>query len=136
MYLLDTDTIIYSLKGKREVVKNLRLYAAEPKAISVITYGELVYGAWKSQQVAKNLAKIHRLRDIFPIVELSCSIMDTFGNLKANLNSNGIVVDDFDLLIGSTALAMGYSVVTNNEKHFSKIPDLSLENWTHNPIEK
>jgi len=136
MYLLDTDTIIYSLKGKKEVVKNLQLHAKEPKAISVITYGELLYGAWKSQQIAKNLAKIHRLRDIFPIIELSCSIMDTFGNLKAKLNNNGIVVDDFDLLIGSTALAMGYSIVTNNEKHFSKIPDLSLENWTHNPIKK
>jgi len=43
---------------------------------------------------------------------------------------NGEVVDDFDLIIAATAITMGYSVVSNNEKHFSKIHDLSLENWT------
>lgn len=130
MYLLDTDTIIYSLKGIPAVVENMRLHATDPKAISVITYGELIYGAEKSQQKAKNLAKVRRLREIFPVIELSCSIMDTFGNLKARLNRQGTVIDDFDLIIAATAITMGYSVVSNNEKHFSKLPDLSLENWT------
>jgi len=130
MYLLDTDTIIYSLKWIPAVVENMRAHAADPKAISVMTYGELVYGAEKSQQIAKNLAKVHRLREIFPVIELSCSIMDTFGGLKAGLSHRGEAVDDFDLIIAATAITMGYSVVSNNEKHFSKIHDLSLENWT------
>jgi len=130
MYLLDTDIIIYSLKGVPAVVENMRAHAADPKAVSVITYGELVYGAEKSQQTANNLAKVHRLREIFPIIELSCSIMDTFGSLKANLNRQGNVIDDFDLVIAATAITMGYAVVTNNDKHFSKLPDLSTENWT------
>ncbi len=130
MYLLDTDTIIYSLIGIPAVVENMRAHAADPKAISVITYGELVYGAEKSQKISQNLAKAHRIREIFPVIELSCSIMDTFGNLKAELGRNGEVVDDFDLIIAATAITMGYSVVSNNEKHFSKIHDLSLENWT------
>lgn len=130
MYLLDTDTIIYSLKGIPAIVENMRAHAADPKAISVITYGELVYGAEKSQKISQNLAKVHRIREIFPVIELSCSIMDTFGSLKAELGRNGEVVDDFDLIIAATAITMGYSVVSNNEKHFSKIHDLSLENWT------
>ncbi len=130
MYLLDTDTIIYSLIGIPAVVENMRAHAADPKAISVNTYGELVYGAEKSQKISQNLAKAHRIREIFPVIELSCSIMDTFGNLKAELGRNGEVVDDFDLIIAATAITMGYSVVSNNEKHFSKIHDLSLENWT------
>jgi tRNA(fMet)-specific endonuclease VapC len=130
MYLLDTDTIIYSLMGIPAVVENIRAHAADPKAISVITYGELVYGAEKSQKISQNLAKVHRIREIFPVIELSCSIMDTFGSLKAELGRNGEVVDDFDLIIAATAITMGYSVVSNNEKHFSKIHDLSLENWT------
>lgn len=130
MYLLDTDIIIYSLKGNKKVVDNIRLHADSPKAISVITYGELVYGAKKSQQMENNLAKVHRLREIFPIVQISCAIMDTFGSLKAKLNSKGTVVDDFDLLIAATAKTIGYCVVSNNEKHFSKIPGLMLENWT------
>lgn len=130
MYLLDTDTIIYSLKGKPEVVENIRSHADTPKAISVITYGELVYGAQKSQHIEKNSAKIHRLREIFPVIDLSCAIMDTFGSLKAELNRKGTGVDDFDLLIAATAMTMGYCVVSNNVKHFSKIPGMQLENWT------
>ncbi len=130
MYLLDTNTIIYSLIGIPAVVENMRAHAADPKAISVITYGELVYGAEKSQKISQNLAKVHRIREIFPVIELSCSIMDTFGSLKAELGRNGEVVDDFDLIIAATAITMGYSVVSNDEKLFSKIHDLSLENWT------
>ena len=129
MYLLDTDVIIYSLKGNQVVVDNIRDHADCPKAISVITYGELVYGAKKSQQVATNLAKIHRLREIFPVIELSCAIMETFASLKADLSRKGNIVGDFDLLIAATAVSTGYSVVSNNEKHFSKIPDLAYENW-------
>jgi tRNA(fMet)-specific endonuclease VapC len=129
MYLLDTDIIIYSLKGNRVVVNNIQDHADCPKAISVITYGELVYGAKKSQQVAANLAKIHRLREIFPVINLSCAIMDTFAGIKADMSRNGNIVDDFDLLIAATAVSIGYSVVSNNEKHFSKIPDLPYENW-------
>ena len=71
----------------------------------------------------------NRIREIFPIIELSCSIMDCFGLLKAQLSKQGLTVDDFDLLIGSTAITYGYTLVTNNEKHFSKIPDLSFVNW-------
>lgn len=130
MFLLDTDILIYSLKGVEEVVENFRRHAASPKAISVISYGELVYGAEKSAQRAANLAKVHRLREIFPVLEVSCAVMDTFGTLKADLGRAGVAVDDFDLLIGSTALTFGYCLVSNNERHFSKIPDLTLQNWS------
>ena len=130
MFLLDTDTIIYSLKGVPEVMEKFRANATSPKAISVVSYGELIYGAEKSQHRNKNLAKIHRLREIFPIIDISCAIMDTFGSLKADLSRQGKIVDDFDLLIAATALSLGYCVVSNNEKHFRKIPGLELQNWT------
>ena len=130
MYLLATDTVIYSLKGDPHVVRNLRLHATEPMALSVITYGELLYGARKSKNLAKNLAKIHRLREIYPIIEISCAIMDTFSLIKADLSSAGRIVDDFDLLIGATALNHGYRIITNNVKHFNIIPDLKVINWT------
>lgn len=130
MFLLDTDIIIYSLKGVPAVIENFANHASDPKAISVITYGELIYGAEKSEHTSKNLSKVHRLREIFPVIDVSCAIMDTFGDAKATLSRQGITVDDFDLIIGATAITLGYSVVSNNEKHFSKIPDLSLENWT------
>lgn len=129
MYLLDTDTLIYSLKGDQTVVDNFRRHAEDPKAVSVITYGELVFGASSSQRVTENLAKVHRLKEVFPVIDVSPAIMETFGTLKADLRKNGTPVDDFDLLIGATALTLGYRVVTNNERHFSKIPGLDVVNW-------
>ena len=130
MYLLDTDTIIYALKGHRTVKKNLQFFADTPKAFSVISYGELVFGAHKSQRVQENLAKIHHIKEIFPVIDLTPAIMVTFGELKANIEAKGTCVADFDLLIGATALCMDYTIVTNNTKHFSKIPCLKFTNWS------
>ena len=129
MFLLDTDTLIYSLKGVESVVEQFRQHADAPKALSVISYGELIYGANKSTQVSGNLAKVHRLGEIFPVIEISTSIMDCFGLIKSQLSKQGITVDDFDLLIASTAITYGYTLVTNNEKHFKKIPGLKFVNW-------
>ena len=63
------------------------------------------------------------------MIELSCPIMEAFAGLKAGLTRSGVIVGDFDLLIAATAMSMGYCVVSNNEKHFSRIPDLVYENW-------
>lgn len=129
MYLLDTDIIIYSLKGDRNVIENLRAFREQPKAISVITYGELIFGAQKSKQKISNLAKIHNLKETFPIIDITPSIMDTFGALKADLQKNGNTIDDFDLLIASTSITHGYTLVTNNEQHFKRISGLEIVNW-------
>jgi tRNA(fMet)-specific endonuclease VapC len=130
MYLLDTDTIIYSLKGNQQVMDNLAGHSDAPKAISVITFGELVFGARKSQRVQGNLAKVYRVREIFPIVDITPAIMECFGELKSDLEKSGTSVADLDLMIGATALTIGYIVVTNNVAHFSRIPGLSVENWS------
>ena len=129
MYLLDTDTLIYLLKGHETVVQNFRTHINRPKAISVITYGELVYGARKSERVSENIAKVHRLAELYPVIDITRSVMDNFGEIKASLSASGITVDDFDLQIGCTALMLNYTVVTNNTKHFQKIPGLKLANW-------
>ncbi len=129
MYLLDTDTLIYFLKGNQTVVENFKLHMDTPKAISVITYGELVYGCHKSQRPTPNLARIHRLTEIYPVIDVTRSVMDSFGDVKAERSATGKTVDDFDILIGCTALALNYSVVTNNTRHYEKIPGLRVVNW-------
>ena len=130
MYLLDTDTIIYALKGEPEVVEHFREKAEQPKALSVITHGELLYGAMKSGRRQQNLAKIRRVAELFPVVPVSQSVMETFASLKAELETKGKRVDDFDLVIAATAILLGYRLVTNNERHFRGIPALEIENWT------
>ena len=95
----------------------------------MISYGELVFGAHCSQRVTENLAKAYRIKEIFPIIAATPAIMDIFGALKAELRRTGTPVDDFDLLIGATALTIGYCVVTNNERHYMRIPGLEVVNW-------
>ncbi len=129
-YLLDTDIIIYSLKNHEQVVNNFRRFENAAKSLSVVTYGELVYGARKSQNVEKNLAKVYRIAELFPIIPVSPAIMDIFGTLKANLEKSGQSIDDMDLLIAATAITNNLILVTNNTRHFSKIKDLETANWT------
>ncbi len=130
MFLLDTDTLIYFLKGNTRVVENFTAHRALPKALSVITYGELIFGCRKSQRVVENLAKVRQLATCYPVLDVTRPVMECFGELKASLTRTGATVDDFDLLIGCTALTMNYAVVTNNVKHYQKIPNLKVVNWS------
>ncbi len=130
MYLLDTDTLVHFLRGNETVKANFLTYRNQPKAISVVSYGELLYGARRSARPQENLAKVYRLAELYPIIDISKAVMESFGEMKAGLNAKGISVDDFDLLIGCTALTLNYTVVTGNTKHFKKIKELRLNNWT------
>jgi len=133
MYLLDTDTLIYNLKGNDSIKRNLELHLEDPIKISVITLMELYFGAYKSEKVAGNLAKIRRIENSFEIVSTGKESAQTFGMLKASLKKSGSPLDDFDLLIASCAMAHNLTLVTNNTKHFSRIDGLKLTNWTIYP---
>ena len=129
-YLIDTNIIIYSIKGNPIVQNNFLKNENIPKSISVITYGELLFGAKKSQNYEKNIAMVYRIKELFPIIEVDRAIIEAFSELKANLQKSGSSIDDFDLLIASTALTMNSILVTNNEKHFNRIKGLKIENWS------
>jgi len=89
MYLLDTDTVIYSLKGETAVKKNLRDHFHDPLKMSVITLMELYYGAHKSQKITSNLAKIKTLELSFEIIPISEESAEIFGMTKAQLEKAG-----------------------------------------------
>lgn len=129
MYLLDTDILIYGMKGHQAVTAAFHEHAQDPIALSVISYGELVFGAQKSAARQRNLARVRRLAQIYPIIEVSTAVMETYGDLKADLQRSGAPVDDLDLIIAATSLCLSYVLVTNNEKHFRRIPGLRLDNW-------
>jgi tRNA(fMet)-specific endonuclease VapC len=130
-YLIDSDIIIYSLKKDKKTQANFLKNEKIPKFISIITYGELLYGAKKSERVEKNLAEVYRIKSLFPIIEIDLPVIEIFSDLKAKYRKTGIVIADFDLLIASTALTYNQILVTNNTTHFAKINELKLENWKH-----
>ena len=82
MYLLDTNIVIYCLKGHEVVNKNLRLHLNDPINISVVTLMELYYGAYKSQKVESNLAKIKTLENSIEIIPLGKEVVEIFGIYK------------------------------------------------------
>jgi len=130
MYLLDTDMIIYSLKAHEAVRRNLRRHLHDPIKISAVTLMELYYGAYKSKKVANNLAKIKTIENTFEIIPVSRELVEIFGVLKSGLEKIGKPLDDFDLILASTAMSHSLTIVTNNEKHFGRIDGLKMENWS------
>ena len=129
MYLLNTDTIIYNLKGHEAIKKNLQRHIEDPMKISIITLMELYYGAYKSEKVTGNLAKVKRLETEFEIIPTGKESAEIFGMLKATLEESGTRLDDFDLIIASCAMAHNLTLVTNNVGHFKRIEALKLTNW-------
>ena len=135
MYLLDTDTVIYALKGQRDVMRNLALHADDPLGVSVITLMELYYGAFRSRQVAGNLAKVRSLEKAVQVWDLEADAAEVFGALKAELESDGNRLDDFDLGIAACALVHNLTLVSHNSAHFARVRGLRLDDWCAAPSE-
>lgn len=129
MFLLDTDTLIYVLKGNPRVKENLHVHLYDPMYISTISMMELFYGAYKSQLIDTNLAKLKTLENSFSLLPAGPEICEIFGKLKARLEVDGTRLDDLDLIIAAIALANNLVLITNNQKHFSRIQGLKLANW-------
>jgi len=129
MYLLDTDIIIFSLKGCKPIKEKLKYHFHDPLSISVITLLELYYGAYKSKNIESNLAKIRTLENALEILPVGQEVVAIFGMIKSRLEKKGTLLDDFDIILASTALAINSILVTNNIKHFQRIEGLRIENW-------
>ncbi|MGB5219327.1 MAG: PIN domain-containing protein [Smithella sp.] len=119
MYRLDTDTVIYSLKGLPAVVENMKSHLRDSIKINDVTYMELYYGAYKSQRITANTARVKTRGQSIEMAPIN-----------AALESGGNRLDDFDLAIAATALANNLILVTNNTDHFSRIDGLRIVNWT------
>ena len=128
-YLIDTDIIIFALRGDKTVLAKFKENKNIPISISMITYAELVFGAKRSGNEQKNMIKVNRIREIYPVEELNIGIMELFADIKANMYSKAMRIEDMDLFIAATAIYNDLTLVTNNTKHFKNIPLLKLENW-------
>ena len=135
-YLIDTDIIIFALRGDKTVLakfeENKHIPISISISISMITYAELVFGAKRSQNEHKNMIKVNHIREIYPIEELNADVMEVFADIKAKLYAKAIRIEDMDLFIAATAIYNNLTLVTNNTKHFEHVPLLKLENWKKN----
>ncbi len=130
-YMLDTNICIYIAKYQPPEVRTYfeRLKPGQ-LVMSVITYGELYYGANKSNQSAKALTHLEELIQDIPVTELNSNVAQAYGEIRATLEKQGKLIGNNDLWIGAHALALNLTLATNNEREFKRIPGLSVENWT------
>jgi tRNA(fMet)-specific endonuclease VapC len=130
-YMLDTDICIYISRRRPSVVKE-RFDRLKPGQviISVITYGELYYGASKSNQKAEALAQLGKTVLDIPVEDLTSSAARTYGEIRATLEKQGSAIGNNDLWVAAHAMALGVTLATNNEREFLRVTGLSVENWT------
>ena len=129
-YLLDTNICIYIAKRKPgRVLARLQQLRPGDIGMSVVTYLELVYGAWKSEQVKTNLARLEQLRHLIPVQSLGADVGRYYGRLRADLEKKGVPIGAYDLIIAAHALSLGLTLVTNNVREFARVDGLRLDNW-------
>jgi len=128
-YLLDTDTCISYIQGKYNLRSKLDEIGFGRCGISVITLAELKFGAENSDRREERQKEVEifcKPLTVFSLLE----VLDTYAIEKTRLRKLGQLIADFDLLIGATAIYYNLILATNNIKHFERMQNLSLENWT------
>ncbi len=129
-FLLDTNICIYIIKRQPpQVLDKFRTLDLSDVGISSITVAELEYGAYKSQQTDRNRVAFNQFLMPLEIVPFDERATQNYGQLRSQLERQGIVIGSMDMLIASQALSLGLILVTNNVREFSRIPDLVIENW-------
>jgi len=131
--LLDTDVAIELLRGNPRCLA--RLSRTEGRLfVSSVTAAELYFGAFNSAHPSENADRVEEfLKDIQCLLPTK-EVAKRFGEIKAELRRKSIQVAPFDLLIATIALENECVVATGNERHFSRVPGLRLENWIREPL--
>jgi tRNA(fMet)-specific endonuclease VapC len=128
-YLLDADTVSYALRGQGQVAARILEHAPSDLCISSITLAELRFGAEtkKSQKLRTAIRGFVKDITVLPIDEAAA---ERFARVAADLAGSGTPIGVLDTLVAAQALSLGLTVVTNNTRHFRRVPGLSVENWS------
>ena len=130
-YMLDTNICIYAIKHKPEkIFQKLQSLEMEDVCISSITYAELMHGVEKSSAVEKNRLALSLLLANIEILDFDIAAANCYGKIRAGLEKKGTPIGPLDMMIAGHAQSLGYIVVTNNVKEFSRVAGLEIENWT------
>jgi len=150
IYLVDTDTLIYMMRGlKIEVAKTdrqrhwqerghsifnsarAREQAGDEVGLSAITVAELEAGARNSTDYATEMAITNRILSPFRLFDFDATdCAFHYGDIRFTLEKKGAGIGSLDTFIAAHARALGATLVTNNLKEFSRVPGLKCENWS------
>ena len=129
-FLLDTNICIYIAKGQALAVRHrFEALSLKDMAMSIITVGELRFGAEKSQFRERAMATLAQLIQMIQPCDLPLAAAEHYGHVRAVLQQQGLPIGNNDLWLAAHALAQGWTLVTHNTREFSRVPGLQLENW-------
>ena len=128
-YLLDTDIVSNPLKRRPSLalLKRLAVVPPEEQFTTVITVGEMIYGALRSQRAQMLIDRLDR--DVWPnhrILDFDLQAAREYGRLRAHSETQGVSVAEADLRIAAIAATRGLVVVTGNTRHFERVPGLTV----------
>jgi len=133
--VLDTSVLIEAERRRFEIDKFTENREDEIFGLSVITVAELLNGVHRADSTKRRLirsAYVEKVIELFPVYVFEISIARIYSELWSDLSSRGIQIGAHDLIIGSTALSLGFSVATYNMRHFERIEGLKIEILTFN----
>lgn len=127
--MLDTNICIFFIKGQYELNKKIADVGEQNCFISEITVAELKYGIENSKTIDAMRPIVEAFITKFAIIPIFNSL-DVYAKEKAKLRRQGQMIDDFDILIGATAIANEMIMVTNNVEHLKRLENIQIQDWT------
>ena len=131
--ILDTSFLIEAERSESEIIKFTEDREEEVFGISIITVAELLHGVHRADSIKRRLkrgAYVEKVIELFPVYNFEISTARIYAELWAELSKKGVQIGAHDLIIGSTALSLGFSVATSNLRHFERIEGLKIETLT------
>jgi tRNA(fMet)-specific endonuclease VapC len=126
-FLLDTNICIHLRQGHAGVARHFRTKRGEG-IVSVVSYGELLFGVQRSG-MSHALSKLEELMTAMRLEALPLGAAHHYGRIRNDLGRRGQLIGNNDLWIAAHALAGDYTLVTDNEREFSRVEGLRIENW-------
>lgn len=127
--MLDTNICVYFLNGKFNLDQKIDKAGFENCCVSEITIAELKYGVEKSTQKERNRKTLETFQDKFDVIPIFPAL-DIYAKEKSRLKTKGKILDDFDLLIGASAIFNNLTLVTRNVSDFDRLSGIQIEDWT------
>jgi tRNA(fMet)-specific endonuclease VapC len=129
MFMLDSDICIYAINHRHGVRERLLGTSRASVFLSSIVIAELAAGCEKSVQRERNLRALQDFKTTMTVVAFEDDDTACYALARAQLERVGTPIGATDLFIGAHALARGMTLITNNVREFSRIPELRLDNW-------
>lgn len=130
-YLLDTNICVFVIRRKlQSVVQKFKQHPPDELGISTVTLAELRYGANKSSNPGKNHTALDSFLAPIDIVDFDAECAECYGVIRSDLERRGLPIGPLDTMIAAHAMRLHLPLVTNNTSEFSRVPGLSLEDWT------